>query len=87
MECHNYMEDIVRNTLENLLSKRNDVCKCEKCTLDMMALALNNLPPKYVVTDKGRVYTKIAELELQLRTDVVREITKAIDKVKKAPQH
>ncbi len=87
MEFHNYMEDIVEDTLEKLLSEREDVCKCERCKLDIIALALNRLPPKYVVTQKGRIYTKLAELELQLKADVVKEITKAIEIVKKNPQH
>ncbi len=87
MELHNYMEDIVKSILEKILAEREDVCKCEKCKLDMMALALNRLPPKYVVTQKGRIYTKLSELELQLKADVTKEVTKAIEIVKNNPQH
>jgi len=86
MELHNYMEDIVLNNL-NLLLKKENMCKCEKCRLDIMALALNRLPSKYVVTQKGHVYAKLAELELQLKADVIRELTRAIEIVKKNPQH
>lgn len=86
MELHNYMEDVVLNNL-NLLLEKEDMCKCEKCKLDIMALALNKLPSKYVVTQRGRIYTKLAELELQFKADVVRELTKAIEVVKKNPQH
>jgi len=81
------MEDVVFNVLEKFLSKAEDVCKCEKCKLDIAAIALNKLTPKYVVTSKGRVYTKIAELEVQAVADVTREITKAVEIVKKHPQH
>ena len=87
MKLHNYMEDIINHVLDSTLSRRDDLCKCDKCRLDIMALALNNLPPKYVVTDKGRIYTKLAELELQSKTDVIKEITKAINVVKGKPQH
>jgi len=80
------MEDIVLNNL-NLLLEKEDMCKCEKCRLDIMALALNRLPSKYVVTQKGHVYAKLAELELQLKADVIRELTRAIEIVKKNPQH
>ena len=86
MELHNYMEDIVSNNL-NLLLEKEDMCKCEKCRLDIMALALNRLPSKYVVTQKGHVYAKLAELELQLKADIIRELTRAIEIVKKNPQH
>lgn len=87
MEIHNYMEDLVEDILENLLSKRDDVCNCKKCKSDIAALALNKLPCKYVVTQKGRVYTKLAELELQLRIDIVKELVKAMERVKSSPQH
>ena len=86
MKLHNYMEDIVLSNL-NLLLEKEDMCKCEKCRLDIMALALNRLPSKYVVTQKGHVYAKLAELELQLKADVIRELTRAIEIVKKNPQH
>lgn len=87
MEFHNYMEDLVLDVLEDLLSKRDDVCACEKCKLDMATFALNKLPPKYVVTHKGRIYTKLAELEIQVKADIVKEVTKGIEKVKSKPQH
>jgi len=80
------MEDVVLNSL-NLILEKEEMCKCEKCKLDIMALALNRLPPKYVVTEKGRIYTKLAELELQFKADVIRELTKAVEVVKNNPQH
>lgn len=87
MELHNYMEDLVLEILENLLSEKKDVCNCKKCRSDVTAIALNKLPPKYVVTEKGRVYAKLAQLQLQLRIDIVKELTKAIELVKSKPKH
>lgn len=87
MEFYNYMEDLVVETLEELLSKRTDVCKCKICVLDIATLALNKLPPKYVVTQRGRVYTKLSELELQLKVDVIKGLTQAIEVVKNNPRH
>jgi competence protein ComFB len=84
----NYMEDIVADLLEEMLKDVDDsVCKCSKCRLDIMALALNKLPPRYVVTEKGRVYAKVMEMELQFKADVAKELTKALAKVKGKPQH
>ncbi|MFH1248392.1 MAG: late competence development ComFB family protein [Candidatus Omnitrophota bacterium] len=87
MEIHNYMEDMVSDSLEELLSQKEDVCKCQKCKLDMMVWALNRLSPKYVVSDKGRFYTKLDGEEIQFKTDVVRELTKAMLNVSKNPRH
>jgi competence protein ComFB len=55
--------------------------------MDIMVFALNRLPPKYVITDRGRLYTKLTEQEMQFRADVIKELTKAIMKVSKNPQH
>lgn len=82
----NYMEDIVSHKLENLLKLMN-LCKCDKCRLDIMAIALNDLPPKYVVTDKGELYIKIRELEQQFEVDVETAIVKAAMFVSKNPKH
>lgn len=87
MKLYNYMEEVVKDTLEKLLSKKQDICKCQKCKLDMMAHALNRLPPKYVVSDKGIVFTKLQEVEIQFRADVTKELTRAIEHVSKNPQH
>lgn len=87
MEFHNYMEELVLEVVEDLLSKRDDVCRCEKCKLDIATFALNKLPPKYVVTQKGRVYTKLSELEIQEKANIVKEVTRGIEKVKSNPQH
>jgi competence protein ComFB len=87
VKIQNYMEEIVQDELELLLSERTDVCKCQKCKYDMMVVALNRLPPKYVLTDKGRMYTKLKEQEIQFKADVIKELTKAIEMVSKNPQH
>lgn len=83
----NYMEEVVDSTLEEILSRRDDVCKCDRCKLDIKALALNHLPPKYVVTDKGYVYTKVNELESQFKADVTVAVTNAMKVVRKNPRH
>ncbi len=87
MKVFNYMEDMVKEQLEELLSKREDICKCQKCKFDMMVWALNRLPPKYVITEKGRIYTKLAEQVTQFKADVVKELTKAIIKISKNVRH
>ena len=87
MVIHNYMEDIVKSVSQDMLSRRTDVCKCEQCVLDITAWTLNRLPCKYVVTRKGRVYTKLQEMNLQFKADVAKEIAKAIAYIKDRPRH
>ncbi|SDY48041.1 competence protein ComFB [Proteiniborus ethanoligenes] len=88
MELYNYMEEVVYRYVDEVLKKfDNEVCKCEKCRLDIIALALNNLPPRYTVTEKGKLFTKVKEMESQYGVDIIREITKAIEVVSKKPRH
>jgi len=87
MKVHNFMEDIVKDELDNLLAGKENICKCVKCKLDMMAWALNKLPPKYIVSDKGRIFTRLQEVESQFRADVTIELMKAVSKISKNPQH
>jgi len=82
----NYMEVIVFNTMDEILKDIN-MCKCEKCRLDVAAKALNDLPPQYIVTEKGEIYSKINSLKAQFEVDVIAAITKAAILVKRNPKH
>ncbi|MBC7331924.1 MAG: late competence development ComFB family protein [Synergistetes bacterium] len=83
----NYMEKVVKETLMRLLKEREDICKCEKCIMDMMAYALNRLPPKYMVTDRGYIFLKLKEIEVQFQVDVLEAVLEAISVVSKRPEH
>ena len=87
MLLRNYMEEVVESTMDEILATREDVCDCERCRMDIKALALNHLPPKYVVTERGYVYTKVNELESQFKADVVVAVTNALKTVRKDPRH
>ncbi|SKC72177.1 late competence development ComFB family protein [Maledivibacter halophilus] len=87
MLLKNYMEIAVDHVLPNLLRAFDDVCTCKKCKLDMKAIALNNLKPHYVVTEKGELYSKVEEMSGQFETDVMKALIDAIDIVSKNPRH
>ena len=80
------MEDVVKDNIDSIL-ERMDVCKCEKCKLDIIALALNNLPPQYVVTERGKLFSKLNELQQQFETDIQTAIIKAALQVGEHPKH
>jgi len=86
MQLKNYMEEVVLRTMEEILPDIN-VCRCESCKYDIAAKALNDLPPRYVVTPKGEVYSKINNLRNQFEVDVISAITKAAVLVKRNPSH
>ncbi len=87
MELYNEMEAIVFSMVDDIIARDPHISKCEKCRLDVVALALNYLPPRYTVSAKGQVYSKVDTLNQQFGTDVVSAITKAMVKVASRPQH
>lgn len=88
MELHNLIEDEVVYTINKLLKEiEDDICTCDRCKLDMAAIALNNLKPKYVVTEKGSLYGKLDILDYQFDVDLIKEVTKAIQTVGESPHH
>lgn len=82
----NYMESLVMDSIDTIMEKMG-VCKCERCKMDIAALALNSLTPKYVVTDSGKLYAKISLLQQQFEVDVLSALTRAALIVKQHPRH
>jgi len=80
------MEEVVDSKIDLVLNSM-DVCKCDKCKLDIKAIALNSLSPHYVVTDKGNLYSKLKEMEAQFEVDIETAIIKAAMTVSNNPRH
>jgi len=86
MRFKNYMEEVVLHMIPSILSQI-DCCRCERCVADVAAIVLNNVPPKYVVTEEGEVYMKVNELRNQFEVDVTTAIINAANIVKNNPKH
>lgn len=87
MSIQNVMEEIVNNKILEVI-KDKDCCKCEKCLDDIRALALNKLPSKYVSTNKGELFSKLAALkEQQGAIDLNIAVVSAIESVSSRPRH
>ena len=82
----NYNEDWVRSYLERNIASF-DVCDCENCRLDIMAIALNKLPPQYVVTEKGAIFASVKEMSHQRMVDLATAVTEAVIMVNSKPSH
>ena len=82
----NYMEEVVYQQM-NIVLEDIEVCKCDKCLKDIAAIALNDLPTKYVVTDKGVLFTKIDALAQQFGIEVTSAIIRAAQIVRGKPLH
>ena len=88
MKLLNYMEEAAQRTLDELLVEPSNgqLNLNEVQKLDILAYALNRLPPRYVVTDKGHLFTRVDELRQQFKTDLIVELTKAIHFINSNPR-
>ncbi|SIS84595.1 late competence development ComFB family protein [Alicyclobacillus vulcanalis] len=62
-------------------------CHCDRCVDDVLAMALNHLPPRYATSDEGQLYVQVEYLRPQLRSDILRELTQAVMRVSSHPHH
>lgn len=82
-EVINIMEEIVLSKLDSVLS-RFQCCRCDRCKKDIVALALNKLPPKYMVLSHGQVPP---DIDAQTNAQVVTAMIQAAIRVRAKPRH
>lgn len=86
MAVHNLMEEIVSKVLKELTAANPTLAAMDPIHLDdMMAIALNKLPPKYTTTRRGEVIAK-SQFRAQVESDVYRELIEAMKIVTKSPR-
>lgn len=83
----NVMEILVDETIDEIRKANKDICGCDRCRLDLSALALNKLPTNYVVTTEGEIIKRTNSLKQQFKVDIIRALTEALDVVRKHPHH
>jgi len=88
---YNYTEEAVKRALPEVLKdyvkNHPETCTCQKCQEDILALTLNQLPPHYVATDEGTIFTKVSFDQIGGKAQVVAAITNAIKRVAENPGH
>ena len=82
----NYMEVLVTQMVDEWIQDNNP-CQCELCRLDACALALNHLPPCYVVKEQGEIFTSVQNRMQQEQVDIMMAVLNALEKVKRSPGH
>ena len=85
----NVTEEIVRGLVVFMLYSNDyqTFCRCEQCKMDVMAIALNALPPRYVTSSQWRdvVFNEMntpSSLE-----EINKQIIHAIHIVGRKPKH
>ena len=82
----NVIEEIVKSSVDEFLISF-DVCSCPRCKADVTALALNGLPPKYIVVDKSHMSPLLNFFSVKYRSSVTAQLSKACIIVKENPHH
>lgn len=82
----NVMEDIVEKRMEPIL-KQTHCCDCVKCKSDIAAYVLNNIRPKYVVSEKGELFSKSVQFDPNFDTKLMILISEGVTKIKDNPRH
>ena len=85
----NVTEEIVHGLVSFLLhgTEYQTFCHCEQCELDIVALTLNQLPPKYVATNKSRDAAFQALNTPEMIEKINKQIIKGIHIVGRHPNH
>ena len=82
----NVYERIIKGCVLEYL-ERFGVCTCSRCVADTTALALTNLPSKYIVTDFSNVEPLLSLYEHKFEVAIMTELTKACFEVDAHPHH
>lgn len=82
----NIMEDNVIRAVNKTAPELN-CCTCDKCKAELAAYVLNRIPPKYVDTEKGALYTKANHMSADFDMKVLLEIAQAASTIGKPKGH
>lgn len=82
----NIMETLTEQKLEEIIDDLN-CCSCDKCKTDIITYALNHLPPKYISTMCGKLFSESEIVRDQYGADIITELVRAANIVRENPQH
>ncbi len=82
----NLYEDAVRRRAKDVMQQLG-MCECETCFDDVCALTLNNLPPKYVSSNGGEVFSQLSINTEQGQAEFMTALYASAKKVSDRPRH
>ena len=84
--CANIMEILVERKAETYMELFG-LCCCDRCKMDVQALALTELPAKYVVMAKNELPLRLSLYEGRMNSAVTAQILRACKVVLAEPRH
>ena len=84
----NALEELVRDTYEQLSATHKEFCSCAKCRDDVLTLAMNHARPRYVVGDPlGAAITRVALSQDSAKAEIAVIVYDAMRKVAGRPRN
>ncbi len=84
--CFNVMQALVEAKTDKYI-KLFGLCSCPRCRTDVVALALTNLPAKYLVATSKEMVPLLSVYESQYSAAVISQVMNACKKVMAHPRH
>lgn len=88
---HNYTEEAVNRMLPGILKEylksHSNICTCDLCIENITAFSLNQLPPHYVSSNEGAIFTEVGFDQIGGKAQVIAVITRAIKLITEKPRH
>jgi competence protein ComFB len=82
----NAVEEIVKEKAKTMVQNA-EMCKCRKCYLNVCAIALNKLKPRYITSSRGKILSSLDIMDYGYQAELTVAIVGAIEIVKKNPRH
>lgn len=82
----NVMEEIIVKEL-NKHADTLGVCQCKQCKNDIITLTLNNLKPRYVSSEKGKLLATVEQMNRDYIPQMLRVLTECAERIRKNPRH
>lgn len=82
----NVMQSLVEEKVDKYIRLFN-LCTCPRCKIDVIALTLSNLPPKYVVVQQNEAIPMLSVYESRYNAMVISQVMWACKKVMDNPRH
>lgn len=86
MNVHNLMEDLVMETVNEIMNETSDkdfpLAGCAQCRLDVACYVLNRIQPEYIISGRGLVhFEEDYQKRLQKKADLVALVNEGIKKI------
>ena len=84
--CLNVTQSLVEEKADKYIKMFN-LCGCKRCRTDVIALALSNLPAKYVVVKNKDINPRLSFYESKYSPAVITQVMSACKRVHERPHH